>query len=396
MCGSLPVVSRDVSRADAELADRVGVRARQIERWREQGCLRPPQWTHPEGSAGSTSAHDGDALEQARAVRDLLAGPPVLIAGAKTSFDEVRMRLFWQRRYVDPGRLPASYLALLAAVPDPNARQAAEVRLLAAAMAGRARGTAAARAWVGAIRLANRLGRANLAAGPQVGGALTVLFAAVLGESTAAHDAVDALDNLGFDLDETVTGQDLEFLNAAGVRALVADAGAGELEAARDLLAAMLGYLDTLVYIGRRTDRSLRWPALSVVGRRLLRDRDALPAALVPFAAAARRQFLAQDPDWDAMLRRHIARAEAVASLLRALPRRLHRLIPVHGGAPPQTSAAQRRELLAVYTTWGAAHPEAHALIFGPAPDDAHEPGQCMQNPTPAAGYAPDEQAAQR
>ena len=372
MCDSLCVVARDTSRADLDLAERVGVTARQIERWRHEGCLQPPEWAHRAGSVGSVSAHPASALEQAHVVRRLLETPPRLIPGAKASFDEVRIVLFWQCRYVQPDRLRDSYLALLARIPDTDTENG-DVRELAKAMAGRARGTAGVRTWIDAVRLANRLGRADVPAAAQVRSALTVLFSAVLGALVAAEHAADAVDNLGFDLDDTITGEDLRFLDVAAVREVVRGAGHAEFEAARDAVALILRYSDALAFIGARTDRSLRWPALSIVSRRLLAARSTVPAAFVPFAVTARRQFLAQDPEWDRTLQMRVSHAEACVSLLRAVPRRLHRFIPATGQAAKKASASQQRALLGAVREWTAAHPHESELIARNLPADDGE-----------------------
>ena len=359
------MVARDTSRADLELAAHLGVTGRQTERWRHEGCLHPPEWTHPAGRTGSTSTHPAATLEQAHVVRRLLETPPRLIPGGKTSFNEVRILLFWQRRYVQPDRLRESYLALLASIPDPDP-DCGDVRELAEAMAGRVGRTAAVRVWIDAVRVANKLGRADVPAAAQVRAALTIVLSALLGAKVAADDAIDAIDNLGFDLDDTITGDDLAFLNAAAVREVVRTAEHAEFEAAREVMALILRYIDALAMIGSRIDRSLRWPALSFVGRRLLAERSSLPAAFVPFAMTARRQFLAQDPEWECTLEARVDHAEACVSLLRAVPRRLHRFVSATGRPAPRASAAQQRALLGAVRVWAAAHPRQHALIAEP------------------------------
>lgn len=282
--------------------------------------------------------------------------------GAKVSFHEVRIRLFWQRRHVEFEELRGSYHVLLDAIPD-VVGQSGRVPALAAAMVSRSRGRAALRTWIAVIRLANRLGRSDAPASLVVPGAMAVVWCAVLGETVDADDAVEAIDNLGFDLDDSVTGHDLAFLSADAVRGHLAAAGPDDLEAARASVGVILGYADTLAYIGRRTDRSLRWPALTVLARRLLADCCAVPAAFVPFALSARRSFLSQDPGWERTLEVHVARAEACVSLLRALPARLHRYVPVDGRPVPRTPASRQRALLAAVGAWAAAHPDQRELI---------------------------------
>jgi len=69
---------RDYSKADREPAQQLGVQPRQIERWRSDGCLQPPEWMHQPGMPGSQSAYPAGAAAQAAEVHDLLAGaaPP--------------------------------------------------------------------------------------------------------------------------------------------------------------------------------------------------------------------------------------------------------------------------------------------------------------------------------
>jgi len=375
-------VPRDFSLADREIADQIGVEPRQIERWRQEGCLRPPTRIHVHGVSGSASHHPGDALVQARAVRDLLAGQPALFPGPKSSFHEVRIRLFWQRRYVETRHLRRSYLALLDALPQ-SGKGVEDLALFAALLADRTGRRPGARAWINAIKLANTFGRADASAAVQVRSALAVLLTAMVGSTPEDERVVDAVDNLGFDLDDTLSAADLAFLDLAKVRAVVAEADQLEIDAARDTLQAMLGYIRTLSYVAGRTDKSLRWPALTLVAKRVVDGNVVLPGAMVPFVIAVRRHYLAAAPDWDAQFRRHVGRAEALAELLRALPKSMHRFIP-RGGAAPVTLRGPHRHAAAAVLAWAQLHPQKWALITGAADGDLN-PCEAIAVPHPAA-----------
>ena len=86
----------------------------------------------------------------------------------------------------------------------------------------------------------------------------------------------------------------------------------------------------------------------------------------VPFAVAARRQFGA---DWDDHITGLSRRAGAVASLLRALPRRLHRLVPADG-TPVKGSPRQRQVLYAACAAWAEQHPDLAELVMQSADNE--------------------------
>jgi hypothetical protein len=258
---------RDYSKADCELAQRLGVQPRQVERWRSEGCLQPPEWMHQPGMPGSQSEYPPGAAEQAARVRDLLPGKPRLIGGPRTSFDEVRIVLFWE------------------------------------------------------------------------------------------------------DADDTVSAEDLAFVNLARARKLMNEAEYAELEQARELIKIVMAYAQTLAFIGSRTDRSLRWPAFTLVHKKVIDSAGAMVPLCLPFAVAARRQY---GPGWDDHIARLARQAEAVASLLRALPRKLHRLVRADG-TPARYTSGQLKAFQATYSCWAEQHPDL-ALLLSRSTDDAQAP----------------------
>ncbi|MGW1073374.1 hypothetical protein [Streptomyces sp. NPDC002537] len=148
------------------------------------------------------------------------------------------------------------------------------------------------------------------------------------------------------------------------------DAGSVEIEQGRDLLKAALRYAETLCYLGSRLDQSLRWPALSLVVKRVVTtDPDRL-SALVPFVIAIRRQFLAVDACWDETFDRHLRRVEAQASVLRAVPKRLHRFVMPSAGTRRRASRRQRQVLMTAVGAWAALHPDLAELVGS----DGHSP----------------------
>ena len=159
--------------------------------------------------------------------------------------------------------------------------------------------------------------------------------------------------------DDTATAADLGFLNLARARDLMSQAQHAEPEHARDLIKAVITYAETVAFIGSRTDRSLRWPAFSIVHKKVITSTSPVLPLSVPFALAARRQFGA---DWDEHITGLTANVEAVASLLRALPRRLHRLVPADG-TPVNGSARQLQVLHAACAAWAKQHPNHAELI---------------------------------
>ncbi len=179
----------------------------------------------------------------------------------------------------------------------------------------------------------------------------------------------DAIDNLGFGTEDAGSAGDLAFADLGHIREVMDQAEYAELERARDLAKTVMAYAQTLAFVGSRTDRSLRWPAYSLVyGRVISAAGDQLPLCL-PFAAAARRQY---GPGWDdhvAALARH---AEAVASLLRALPRKLYRLVRADG-TPVRPSSRQLDAFQAAYRPWAEQHPELAQLLLHHA-DKAQKP----------------------
>ncbi|MEU2869758.1 hypothetical protein ABZ769_11190 [Streptomyces olivoreticuli] len=359
------VVPRDYSRADRELAARIKASPRQIERLREEGCLQPPEQSHLMGVLGSVSVYPLDADDQAKAGRALLEARPLLFAGAKTSFHEVRIRLWWAGRFVEVERLRASYLAVLDVFgPDAcSAETVAEAKLLADTLFGRIGRRRPVRPWVEALKLANARGRSPASAARQMKAGLTVLLILLSGGAPSDDEVVDTVDNLGFDLDDTLTASDLAFLNVDTVRAAVANAGCAEMEMARDTLLGALRYASTLCYLGSRLDRSLRWPALSLVFRGAVVANPDRLSALVPIVIAIRRQFLAADPGWDEDFDRHMRQVEAQASALRAVPKRLHRFIIPSAQAQLRASPRQQQALTAAVGAWAARHPALAELV---------------------------------
>lgn len=368
-------VTRDYSRADRELAEVIKVQPRQIERWREQGCLQPPVQSHRSGVPGSFSAHPPDAAIQADAVRALLEARPLLFAGAKASFDEVRIRLLWAGRFVEVDRLRASYLVFLGLLDrDACGSISEDAERLAHALTGRAGRRASVRAWVEALRRANAFGRSSADAAESMRFAFTVLFTLLLGGTPSDDEVIDTIDNLGFDLDDTLTARDLAFVNLDAVRAAVADAGSAEIEQARDTLKAMLHYAHTLCYLGSRLDRSLQWPALSLVVERAVMASPDRFSAMVPFVVAIRRQFLATDADWSEDFDRHLRLAEAQASMLRAVPKRWHRFIMPSAEGHRRGNPRQQQALTAAYRAWAVRHPALAELI-----DDGRSPAPAQE-----------------
>lgn len=360
---------RDYSKADRELAQQVGVEPRQIERWRSEGCLQPPERVHQPGLPGSRSDHPAGAAAQAARVRELLAGAPGLGAGPRTSFDEVRIWLFWEGRFVDAGKLRGSYQGFLQRLDGQlgpgDVRHAAD---LARALSGPPRGGFGL--WASALKLAAGVARPGGAEpGERVRMALTVLLTAMSGGSPTSMSGLpggpddlvaDAIDNLGFGADDTVTAGDLTFLNLARVRDVMNEAKHAELEQARELAKTVMAYAQTLAFLGSRTDRSLRWPAYSLVYRKVIGTAGQQLPLCLPFAVAARRQY---GPGWDDHVTGLARQAEAAASLLRALPRKLHRLVRADG-TPVRPSPRQLNAFQAAYRPWAEQHPDLAPLLL--------------------------------
>ncbi|MEU5417875.1 hypothetical protein [Streptomyces sp. NPDC020667] len=358
-------VPRDYSRADLELAARINASPRQIERLREEGCLHPPEQSHPSGVPGSVSVHPPGADDQAKAGRALLEARPLLIAGAKTSFHEVRVRLWWAGHFVEVERVRASYLAVLDVIglDACSAEAVADAKRFADALFGRAGRRRPVRPWLEALKLANARGRSPASAAQQMKAGLTVLLILLSGGAPGNDEVVDTVDNLGFDLDVTLAARDLAFLNVDTVRAAVANAGGAEMEMARDTLREALRYASTLCYLGSRLDRSLRWPALSLVFKGAVGANLDRLSALVPFVIAIRQQFLAATPDWDESFARHLRQVEAQASVLRAVPKRLHRFIIPSAQAQLRASPRQQQALTAAVGAWAARNPVLAELV---------------------------------
>lgn len=123
---------------------------------------------------------------------------------------------------------------------------------------------------------------------------------------------------------------------------------------------AIMGYADTLAYIGSRTDRSLRWPAFSIVFKKVIKNSVCVTPLCLPFAVASRQQFGAE---WDDHIADLVRQADAVASLLGALPPRLHRLVPVNDGQV-KASARQLSAFQAAFSVWAEKHPDLVRVIL--------------------------------
>ncbi len=130
---------------------------------------------------GSRSEYPAGAAAQAAKVRDLLAGSPRLLVGPRTSFDEVRILLFWEDRFVDQGKPCGSYQAFLQRLDGQfgpaDVQHAAD---LARALSGMAR--CGFGLWTSALKLTGdvaRLGGAEPRDRVQL--ALTVLLTALSG-----------------------------------------------------------------------------------------------------------------------------------------------------------------------------------------------------------------------
>lgn len=202
---------RDYGQADRQLAQQLGVEPRQIERWRSEGCLQPPQWLHQSGMPGSRSVYPAGAAEQAARVRDLLADRAAMFAGPKMTFNEVRIMLFWADRFVDEVKLRASYLAFLERLDRPlRAADVKDAMDLAGVLRRQAGG--GFRQWTKALRIANTVARAGGAdPAARIELALAVLLTVMSGGTPSSDlpggsdDLVaDAIDNLGFGADETI------------------------------------------------------------------------------------------------------------------------------------------------------------------------------------------------
>ncbi|MGO9782516.1 MAG: hypothetical protein ACLPQY_22555, partial [Streptosporangiaceae bacterium] len=125
----------------------------------------------------------------------------------------------------------------------------------------------------------------------------------------------DAIDNLGFGTDDTVAAEDLAFLNLARARELC---------------------------------------------KRVIKNTGPMLPLCLPFAVAARRQY---GPGWDDRIAGLARQAEAAASLLRALPRRLHRLVRADG-TPVRYSSRQLNTFQATYSSWAEQHPDLALLLL--------------------------------
>jgi hypothetical protein len=133
-----------------------------------------------------------------------------------------------------------------------------------------------------------------------------------------------------------------------------------------------MAYAQTLAFIGSRTDRSLHWPAFSLVYKKVIKSTDPMLPLCLPFALAAQRQH---GPGWDDHVAELARQAEAVASLLRALPRKLHRLVRADG-APVRYSSRQLNTFHETYSSWAEQRPDLALLL--PNTDDqqtSYRPG---------------------
>jgi len=223
--------------------------------------------------------------------------------------------------------------------------------------------------WTRALKLAAGVARPGGAEpAERVRMALTVLLTALAGGPLTSLSglpggpddlAADAMDNLGFGAGDTVAAGDLAFLNLARVRDVMNEAEHAELEQARELVTTVMAYAQTLAFLGSRTDRSLRWPAYSLVYGKIIGTADHQLPLCLPFAVAARRQY---GPRWDDHVTGLARQAEAVASLLRALPRKLHRLVRADG-TPVRPSPRQLGAFQAAYRPWAEQHPDLALLL---------------------------------
>ena len=121
-----------------------------------------------------------------------------------------------------------------------------------------------------------------------------------------------------------------------------------------------MAYAQTLAYLGSRTDWSLRWPAYSLVYRKVIGTAGHQLPLCLPFAVAIRRQYGPGMDDHVAWLARQ---AEAAASLLKALPRKLHRLVRADG-TPVRPSPRQLNAFQAAYRPWAEQHPDLAPLLL--------------------------------
>lgn len=355
---------RDYSKADGELAQQLGVSPRQVEHWRSAGCLKRPTRVHATGMPGSRSGYPAGTAEQAERVRDLLAGTPRLLAGSKTSLDEVRIVLFWEGRFVDPEKLRGSYQAFLRRLDGHfgprDAKRAADIARLLSGQTRRGFGL-----WASALKAAVQSN--SISPRERVRRALPVLLAALSGTPlpdgpVSPDDQVtDAVDHLGFGVDDAIAAEDLAFVNLARVREVMNEAEHPELEQARELIKTVMTYAQDVAFIASCTGRMPLWPAFSLIHSKVIKSADPVLPLCLPFAVAARRQY---GPRWDDHIAGLARQAEAAASLLRALPRELRRLVPAEeASAPARHDPGQLAAFHAAYTPWAEQHPDLALLL---------------------------------
>ncbi|MGW1073373.1 hypothetical protein [Streptomyces sp. NPDC002537] len=123
----------------------------------------------------------------------------------------MRIRLWWSGRFVEVEHLRASYLVLLDRLGELGcgSKDVAHAKHLADALVGRAGRPQSVRLWIEVLKLANKYGgRSSVGAAEQVRFGLTVLFTLLCDGSPSDDDVIDAFDNLGFDLDDTLMAHD--------------------------------------------------------------------------------------------------------------------------------------------------------------------------------------------
>ena len=99
--------------------------------------------------------------------------------------------------------------------------------------------------------------------------------------------------------------------------------------------------------------------AFSLVYSKVISSAGPMLPLCLPFAVAARRQY---GPGWDDHIAGLARQAEAVASLLRALPRKLHRLVRADS-TPARYSPRQLNAFQTAYSSWAEQHPDLAPLL---------------------------------
>ena len=250
---------------------------------------------------------------------------------------------------------------------------------LARVLSGRARGGLGL--WTGALKLAARVANPGGAEPRErVQLALTVVLTALSGAPLSSgprrpggsDDVVaDAIDNLGF-----APGR-LILHGGPGIRepdpSPAADGGGGARRSGTGTGAGQGSHgvrADRGVH--RITDRPVAALASITLVHKKVIDETAgamVPLCLLPFAVVARRGSdragMTISPGWR-------ARPRLLASLLRALPRKLHRLVRADG-MPARYTPGQIKVFLATYSFWAEQHPDL-ALLLSRSTDDPQAP----------------------